>query len=84
MNKRNRYKNQINISRIKIREIRESKNWSREYLSNKLLLETGIDISAKIIAKIEYNVRTVTDYEFLTLAKVLNMNILILIKDFFN
>ena len=57
MNKRNRYKNQINISGIKIREIRESKNWSREYLSNKLLLETGIDISAKIIAKIEYNVR---------------------------
>ena len=45
MNKRNRYKNQINISRIKIREIRESKNWSREYLSNKLLLETGIDNS---------------------------------------
>lgn len=71
MNKRNRYKNQINISGIKIRE-------------NKLLLETGIDISAKIIAKIEYNVRTVTDYEFLALAKVLNMNILILIKDFFN
>ena len=34
MNKRNRYKNQINISGIKIRE---SKNWSREYLSNKLL-----------------------------------------------
>lgn len=84
MNKRNRYKNQINISGIKIREIRESKNWSREYLSNKLLLETGIDISAKIIAKIEYNARTVTDYEFLALAKVLNMNILILIKDFFN
>lgn len=69
MNKRNRYKNQINISGIKIREIRESKNWSREYLSNKLLLETGIDISA---------------YEFLAIAKVLNMNILILIKDFFN
>ena len=65
MNKRNRYKNQINISGIKIREIRESKNWSREYLSNKLLLETGIDISAKIIAKIEYNVRTVTDFQLI-------------------
>ena len=65
MNKRNRYKNQINISGIKIREIRESKNWSREHLSNKLLLETGIDISAKIIAKIEYNVRTVTDFQLI-------------------
>lgn len=52
MNKRNRYKNQINISGIKIRE-------------NKLLLETGIDISAKIIAKIEYNVRTATDFQLI-------------------
>ena len=84
MNKREKYKNQINISGIKIREFRESKNWSRENLSNKLLLETGIDISAQTIAKIEYNIRTVTDYEFLALAKVLNINVLILIKDFFN
>lgn len=29
MNKREKYKNQINISGIKIREFRESKNWSR-------------------------------------------------------
>lgn len=84
MNKRTKFKNQMNISGIKIREFRESQKWSREYLSNKLLLETGIDISAQTIAKIEYNSRTVTDYEFLGLVKILKIDIHILIKDFFN
>ena len=45
-------------------------------LSNMLLLETGIDLSAETIANIENNKRTLGDYEFLFLIKILEIDIL--------
>lgn len=60
-NKRKKYKNKMNISGSKIRELRESKKMSREFLSNKLLLEEEINISSQSIANIENNARTVSD-----------------------
>ena len=82
-NKRKKYKNKMNISGSKIRELRESKKMSREFLSNKLLLEEEIDISSQSIANIENNARTVSDYELYGLARVLKVDILILLNDYF-
>ena len=82
-NKRKKYKNKMNISGSKIRELRESKKMSREFLSNKLLLEEEIDISSQSIANIENNARNDRDYELYGLARVLKVDILILLNDYF-
>ncbi len=74
-NKRKKYNNNLNISGNNIRKIREEKKLSREILSNKLLLEEEIDISAQSIANIENNLRTVCDYELYGLSKILNVEI---------
>ena len=79
-NKRKRYNNNLNISGNTIRRIREERKLSREVLSNKLLLEEEVDISAQSIAKIENNLRTVCDYELNSLSKVLNVEISILLN----
>lgn len=68
--------NKLNISGNELRKIREERHMSREKLSNMLLLETGIDLSAETIANIENNKRTLGDYEFLFLIKILEIDIL--------
>ena len=73
---RKKLNNKLNISGNKLRKIREERHLSREKLSNMLLLETGIDLSAETIANIENNKRTLGDYEFLFLIKILEIDIL--------
>ena len=82
-NKRKKYKDKMNISGNKIKELRKEKKLSREFLSNKLLLEEEIDISSQSIANIENNNRTVSDYELYALARVLKVDVLVLLKDYF-
>lgn len=73
---RKKLNNKLNISGSELRKIREERHMSREKLSNMLLLETGIDLSAETIANIENNKRTLGDYEFLFLIKILEIDIL--------
>ena len=73
---RKKLNNKLNISGNELRKIREERHMSREKLSNMLLLETGIDLSAETIANIENNKRTLGDYEFLFLIKILEIDIL--------
>lgn len=75
MNSRKKYKDMVNISGNKIKKIRNEQKLSREKLSNKLLLEEGIDIPAQSIVHIENNTRTVTDYELYGISKILNVEI---------
>lgn len=64
-----------------IKIIREDKKISRQALSNKLMI-LGIDISAQSIFDIETGVRTVVDYELCAIAKILNVDTDLLLKDF--
>lgn len=73
---RKKLNNKLNISGNELRKIREERHMSREKLSNMLLLEIGIDLSAETIANIENNKRTLGDYEFLFLIKILEIDIL--------
>ena len=73
---RKKLNNKLNISGNELRKIREERHMLREKLSNMLLLETGIDLSAETIANIENNKRTLGDYEFLFLIKILEIDIL--------
>ena len=82
-NNRKRFNNKINISSNMIRKYREMKDWSREELSTKLMLE-GIDISAQSIANIENGFRTVVDYELCGIAKVLKVEVSLLLKEYYN
>ena len=75
MNSRKKYKDMVNISGNKIKKIKNEQKLSREKLSNKLLLEEGIDIPAQSIVHIENNTRTVTDYELYGISKILNVEI---------
>lgn len=82
-NSRKRYNDRLNISEEKIKEIRLEKGLSRESLSSKLIME-GIDISASAIANIENNTRTVVDYELCGIAKVLDIQVSFLLKNYHN
>lgn len=73
--------NKVNVSGRRIKEYREKANLSRETLSAKLLLE-GVDIPANSIANLENNLRTVVDYELCAIAKVLNVDVSVLLQDF--
>lgn len=81
MKPRKRYKNKINISDEKIREIREANHLSREKLSSKLLLELNIDLSVSSIEKIERGKRPVVDYELWGIAKILEIDMKNLINN---
>lgn len=82
-NNRKRYKNKINISGKRIREVRIERGLSRESLSSRLMKE-DIDISASAIANIENNTRTVVDYELCGIAKVLDIQVSFLLKNYHN
>lgn len=81
-NKRKKFEgNKVNVSGKRIKEYREKANLSRETLSAKLILE-GVDISAESIRNLENNLRTIVDYELCAIAKVLNVDVSILLQDF--
>ena len=71
----------LNIVGLNIQNIRTIKKISRQELSNKLMI-LGIDISSQSIFDIETGTRTVVDYELCAIAKVLDITVDILLKDF--
>lgn len=73
-NFRKRYNNQINVSGKKLKQFREEKNFTQEQLSNKLLLDFAVDLSATSISNIERSMRAIVDYELYALSQVLNKN----------
>lgn len=64
-----------------IKTLREKNNWSRQVMSDKLMI-LGIDISSQSIFDIETGSRTVIDYELCAIAKILNTTTDALLKDF--
>lgn len=65
-----KFNNKSNVVGSEIERLRNSKNWSRATLSNKLMM-LGIDINYDGIYKIENGKRIVKDFELSALAKVL-------------
>lgn len=82
-NGRKKIDNKLNISGEQIKKCRKDCRMSREKLSAKLLIEEGIDISAQAIANIESNMRTVVDYELCAIAKILNVDVSVLLQDYY-
>jgi transcriptional regulator with XRE-family HTH domain len=55
-----------------VKKLRTGKGWSQAKYASKCQLQ-GWDISKDIIVRIELQIRVVTDWELLTLAKVLGV-----------
>lgn len=70
----NDYDGKANIIGHNIKKYRKSRNLSQEALATKMQLE-NVEISQKIISRIENQQRIVTDYELLLFSKVLNVDI---------
>ena len=68
------YDGKSNIVRRKICELRKQKKLSQEELAAKMQLN-NIEISQKVISRIEKQERFVTDYELLVFSQVLEVNI---------
>lgn len=64
----------MNIVGKKVRAIRETKGWTQEQLVAKCNL-TGWEISRSTLAKIESNVRRVTDIEVHRLSLALSVSV---------
>lgn len=70
----------MNIIGVNVRTVREKNGWTQEQLAAKCnLLEWNI--SRGTLAKIESNVRRVTDIEVKVLALALNTDVEVLFKD---
>ena len=76
-----KYKNHLNISNKKIRELRLKNNMSLTDLSTKLSL-VGIDIPKQSLHKLEKGDRIIKDFELVAFAKVLNVTVEELLQDF--
>jgi len=68
------YDGKANIVGKKIYEFRKAQKLSQEELAAKMQLN-NIEISQKVISRIEKQERFVTDYELLVFSQVLNVNI---------
>ncbi len=68
------YDGKCNIVGRKIYELRKQKKLSQEELAAKMQLN-NIEISQKVISRIEKQERFVTDYELLVFSQVLDVNI---------
>lgn len=68
------YEGKANIVGPKIREVRKKRHLSQDVLAAKMQLE-NIEISQKVISRIEKQERFVADYELIAFAKVLNVDI---------
>lgn len=72
----------LNVIGNKVRQYRESKNWSLTKLSDEIMLNTGIDIRKSSLQHIETGKRVVKEYEFYALCKVFNVTMEEMLKDF--
>ncbi len=63
-----------NIVGERIKKARESYGWSQSVLAAKLQIEDVI-LEQKAVSRIELGNRLVTDYELVTISKVLNVTI---------
>jgi len=72
--KRVKMKRPKNLIGPQVRKIRDQKDWSQAVLAQKLQLQ-GWDLNRTSIAKLEAQLRRVTDGELLFLAKVLQVPI---------
>ncbi|MBP3254942.1 MAG: helix-turn-helix transcriptional regulator [Clostridia bacterium] len=70
-----------NIVGKNIRKLREKQDFSRQYVSDQLMIR-GIDVSPQSILDIESGTRTVVDYELCAIANVLNTTSDELMKEF--
>ena len=68
------YNGKANLIGPQLKSARKRKKLSQEDLAAKMQLES-IEISQKVISRIEKQERFVTDYELLIFAQVLNVNI---------
>ena len=68
-----KYKNKSNVIGPHIRNARINMDLTQESLAIKMQLE-NVEMSQKIISRIEKQERFVTDYELLTLLKILKIN----------
>ncbi len=73
----------LNTVGYNIQLLRKKNKFSRQVLSNKLMM-LGIDISGQSIFDIESGTRTVVDFELCAIAKILNTSSDNLLKDFRN
>ncbi len=65
-------KRPLNLVGPQVRRLRDQKNWTQEILAQKLQL-AGWDVSRTSLAKIEAQLRWVSDVELLFLAEVLQV-----------
>lgn len=85
MNNRKYYEKlygKLNIVGKTIQTKRESLNYSRQYVSDRLM-NIGIDISEHAIYEIEIGKRTVIDYELGAISKILKTTSDELLTDFY-
>jgi transcriptional regulator with XRE-family HTH domain len=68
------YNGKANLIGPRLCEARKKMHYSQELLAAKMQLE-DIEITQKIISRIEHQERFVTDYELFYFAKVLNVSI---------
>ena len=76
-----KYNSKLNVLGSIIRNYREKRQLSQAELSAKLTL-LGIDIPKNSIQRLESGTRIIKDYELAGIAKVLNVSIDELLKDF--
>lgn len=85
MNKIIKFENgKLNLIGDKVRQYRETKNWSLTKLSNEIMLSTGVDIRKSSLQHIETGKRVVKEYEFYALCKVFDVTMEEMLKDFIN
>ena len=68
------YQGKSNVIGPRLCEAHKNRNYSQEILAIKMQLE-NIEMSQKIISRIEKQERFVADYELIYFAKVLNVSI---------
>lgn len=73
------YNGKANIVGKRILELRKKQNLSQEELAAKMQLN-NIEISQKVISRIEKQERFVTDYELLIFSRVLGVDIYYLLE----
>lgn len=74
------YKGKANLVGPQIHKGRKDKHLSQDNLAAKMQLE-NIEISQKVISRIEKQERFVADYELIAFAKVLNVDISWLLEE---
>ena len=81
--RRKKVSDSLNVVGGNIRHYRQLNKISYQKLSDKLMLH-GIDIHKQALYKIEKGQRAIVDYELCAIAKVLDISVDCLLKDFRN